>query len=705
MKAKNISPFKFLDSYSIEDKDIFFGRDVESKELYKKFFSKNLLLLYGKSGTGKSSLINCGLMARIPKEDALLIPIRCGNDPYENTIEALQALTTKKSRDEITLIENIYEEHFKPLAFVFDQFEEIFIIADKNKRNRFIKALKKILSYNRVKKNIILIVREEYLANLTDIESEIPTLFDNRMRLRGIDINKYNELIERPCRRVGIAIEPGLSQQIIKKIHESKESFELTYFQIMMDNLYRKAIGRDSKSPIISKKDFESIGNIENILGDFLNYELTRVSDLKRTEMVLKALVSNKGTKNPLTLKEISKATSITEIISNRVIRELVSKRVLREKNEKGQYELMHDSLAKRIYNRMSEEEKKAVEIKQLISVRYGEFVKSKTLIDKDTLELIQPYLKHLILDKKTIVFIKKSQEKAFDKINARVFYLIALIFVPVIIIISILVNNNSKKNGNISSLKRTVKELKKIQTNVFIDNMQKDYAFVEEGQLYFLAQPGVANNDSTKYISVNSFYMCTHEVTVAEYRLYCKQNNKKLPEKPKWGWNDNSPIVNVNWNDANNFCSWLSKKTGKSYRLPTEAEYEFAAKGGNSSKKHVYSGASYSDVVAVYKTSSPNMVKSRQPNELGIYDLSGNVREWCSDWYSEDIVIYDRDNYLGPDYAFDDRNLKVVRGGAFSSDKSTIKVTSRYYGRVDAVNDENGGGLEHFGFRCVRNL
>ncbi len=705
MKAKNISPFKFLDSYSIEDKDIFFGRDAESKELYKKFFSKNLLVLYGKSGTGKSSLINCGLMARIPKEDALLIPIRCGNNPYENTIEALQHYATKKSRDEIALIENIYEEHFKPLAFVFDQFEEIFIIADKHKRNKFIKALKKILSYNRVKKNIILIVREEYLANLTDIESEIPTLFDNRMRLRGIDISKYNELIEKPCRRVGIGIESGLSQQIIAKIKENKESFELTYFQIMMDNLYRKATERNSKSPTISKKDFESIGNIDNILGDFLNYELTRVSDLPRTEMVLKAMVSNKGTKNPLTLKEISKATSVSEVVCKKVVRELVSKRVLREKNEKGQYELMHDSLAKRIYNRMSEDEKKAIEIKQLISVRYSEYRKNKTLIEKETLELIQPYLKHLILDKNTIVFIKKSQDKAFDKINARVFYLIALIFIPVIIVISILVNNNKNKNRNISSLQRTVTELKKIQTNVFIDNMQKEYAFVEGGSLYFLSQPGNTANDSSKYISVKSFYMCTHEVTVAEYRLYCKQNNKKLPVEPKWGWDDNSPIVNVNWNDANNFCNWLSKKTGKLYRLPTEAEYEFAAKGGNNNNNNIYSGANYSDIVAVYKTISPNMVKSRQPNELGIYDLSGNVREWCSDWYSDNVIINDKENYLGPDYASDERNLKVVRGGAFSSDESTIEVTSRYYGRIDAVNDENGGGLEHFGFRCVRDF
>ena len=82
--SKLAVPFKFLDSYTREDKNIFFGRDVETEEIFRKFYSGKLLLVYGKSGTGKSSVINCGLVSRIPQEDIYTINIRCGNKAFEN---------------------------------------------------------------------------------------------------------------------------------------------------------------------------------------------------------------------------------------------------------------------------------------------------------------------------------------------------------------------------------------------------------------------------------------------------------------------------------------------------------------------------------------------------------------------------------------------------------------------------------------------
>jgi formylglycine-generating enzyme required for sulfatase activity len=177
------------------------------------------------------------------------------------------------------------------------------------------------------------------------------------------------------------------------------------------------------------------------------------------------------------------------------------------------------------------------------------------------------------------------------------------------------------------------------------------------------------------------------------------------MPEKPNWGWSDQYPIVNVNWNDAANYCAWLSKKTGNVYRLPTEAEFEFAAKGGKRSKTYIFSGSNYPQDVAICNSNRPHTVESRKANELGIYDLSGNVREWCSDWfYSKSDLLHDENNnYISPIAPSDERELKVARGGAYSSGEDMLKVTSRYYGRIAAVKDENGNGLQHFGFRCVR--
>jgi hypothetical protein len=155
MLEKKKVPFKFLDSYTFEDRDIFFGRDNEINEIYRKFFSHNLFVIYGKSGTGKSSLINCGLMAKIPPEDCLLIPVRCGNDPLKNFIDELAKHSNCKSINEIELIESIYENHFKPIAFMFDQFEEVFILPSHNKKTLFINSLKSIIKL-KIKTNIII---------------------------------------------------------------------------------------------------------------------------------------------------------------------------------------------------------------------------------------------------------------------------------------------------------------------------------------------------------------------------------------------------------------------------------------------------------------------------------------------------------------------------------------------------------------------
>jgi len=151
--------------------------------------------------------------------------------------------------------------------------------------------------------------------------------------------------------------------------------------------------------------------------------------------------------------------------------------------------------------------------------------------------------------------------------------------------------------------------------------------------------------SDGNSYIHVHSvtvsnFRISKYEVTVAQYREYCNSNGTNMPEAPKSGWKDNYPIVNVSYDDANRYCNWLSEKTGKDYRLPTEAEWEFAARGGNNSNNYTYSGGNDIEEVAWYYGNSnyqSHLVGQKRPNELGLYDMTGNVWEWCKDWYAED--------------------------------------------------------------------
>jgi formylglycine-generating enzyme required for sulfatase activity len=135
-------------------------------------------------------------------------------------------------------------------------------------------------------------------------------------------------------------------------------------------------------------------------------------------------------------------------------------------------------------------------------------------------------------------------------------------------------------------------------------------------------------------------------------------------------------PVDKVSWNDCQAFIRKLNQQTGLTFRLPTEAEWEYAARGGHKSQSHKYSGIDNLDVVAWYKNncnSQTHNVKTKQANELGLYDMSGNVWEWCNDWlgkYTSDTQT----NPTGPATGL----TRVRRGGSWNSNSGGCRVSIR---------------------------
>jgi len=176
--------------------------------------------------------------------------------------------------------------------------------------------------------------------------------------------------------------------------------------------------------------------------------------------------------------------------------------------------------------------------------------------------------------------------------------------------------------------------------------------------------------------VTLSSYCIGQTEVTQALWQAVMGNNPSSFTSDL------NNPVEQVSWDDCQEFISKLNKMTGKTFRLPTEAEWEYAARGGNKSQGYIYAGSNDIDEVAWYSDNNgehTNLVATKAPNELGLYDMSGNVYEWCQDrfgYYSSEAQT----NPTGPSSG----NYRIFRGGGWNQPARDCRVSHRYYNIPD---------------------
>jgi formylglycine-generating enzyme required for sulfatase activity len=243
----------------------------------------------------------------------------------------------------------------------------------------------------------------------------------------------------------------------------------------------------------------------------------------------------------------------------------------------------------------------------------------------------------------------------------------------------------------------------------------------VETGSFEMGSETGAANEQPVHGVNITRpFYIGRYEVTFDEYDLFCDGTvGIRRPSDNGWG-RGNRPATNVTWYDAVAYCNWLSGQHGLTpcydqvgknvmwdrscdgYRLPTEAEWEYAARGGSLSQGYTYAGGDDPDRVAWYADpgGASHPVGEKLPNELGLYDMSGNIWEWCWDRY--DGTYYarspennpagprsgDGDIYFGPE--------RSRRGGCFKEAADVLRTTYRSFDSSAYIGNSSG-------FRLVR--
>lgn len=207
------------------------------------------------------------------------------------------------------------------------------------------------------------------------------------------------------------------------------------------------------------------------------------------------------------------------------------------------------------------------------------------------------------------------------------------------------------------------------------VQRVMDDMVFVEGGSFTMgaTAEQGRDADDYEKpahQVTLSSYYIHKYEVTQALWLAVMGSN-------PSHFTGDLSrPVEMVTWNDCQEFIDKLNKMTGKHFRLPTEAEWEYAARGGNRSKNYKYSGSDNLGSVAWYidnSGSTTHPVGQKSPNELGLYDMSGNVWEWCQDWKYK----YSNRSETNPTVA-PTGNSRTGRGGCWNDNVKDCRVSSR---------------------------
>ncbi len=436
MEQQHKSPFKFLDSYAQGDRDIFFGRDQEIEEIYSKVFQSKLLLVYGASGTGKSSIINCGLANKFEESDWLPIHIRRGGNIRRSMLNQIQKEAVnklelsdedQKSNEGLEkALGSVFLDHFKPIYLIFDQFEELFIFGFKDEWKDFISSIRYLMESD-LNVRFIFVVRGEYLEFLSEFEDAIPQFFDNRVRVEKMTRKNAEQSISGPTRLFPIDLEEGFEEKLLRKLSPEKSHIELTFLQVFLDKIYKRASEQRDESERIrfSKEEIDRLGQIEDVLAEFVDEQLFNMPDSKAALTVLKSFVSLQGTKTQKSLEEVVQYTrdigqNISLDSTESIIATFVNKRILKDHDDNGRYELRHDSLAQKIFEKITIQERELLDIKQFLSYSFNEYDKRGILLNDEDLSYIAPHERNLNLEVEVIEFIRISRKNSSKKRKQR---------------------------------------------------------------------------------------------------------------------------------------------------------------------------------------------------------------------------------------------------------------------------------------------
>jgi hypothetical protein len=446
-----LSPFKFLDSYDREDREVFFGRNEEIENLYNALSGVKHLLVYGPSGAGKTSLIECGLRNQFSDADWFAITIRRGvninksfftlvNDALQDKI-ALDPETNLPIDININFgqaIEALFAERYQPVYLLFDQFEELLILGEEAEKKSFFERLNQLIRY-RVPCRVLLIMREEFIGHLSEFEEQCPTIFQHRLRLEKMRRSKMPEVIYEILNAAQyksffeVKDSEELTKQIFSKLPDIRNEIELAHLQVFLDELWDRANNKENNTkPILEPALIEEKDNLQSVLDIFLKKQLNALDKQYGESVALELLatmISDRDTKLQRTKEDIqnelqNRQIAIIGFVSD-LLTDLQRRRIIRPLRAGGaiQYEISHDILASLVGQNRTEE----MTLRERAQDAYIIYKEREGYFSSDDLNFLRPFEKYLpyppTLQKRieeSEKHLKDEQQREVSKIRKR---------------------------------------------------------------------------------------------------------------------------------------------------------------------------------------------------------------------------------------------------------------------------------------------
>ncbi|MEO0339540.1 MAG: ATP-binding protein [Bacteroidota bacterium] len=431
------SPFKFLNAYQKGDHEVFFGRGDEAEALYDALSGVKHLMVYGPSGAGKTSLIECGLRNQFSEADWYALTIRRGDHIIRSVYESMNAsLYDKVDIDADTglpvdqklsfevVAKKLFSERFQPIYLLFDQFEELLLLGDKEEKEDFFKRLDDLIQFQ-LPVRVLLILREEFIGHLSEFEHLCPSIFQYRYRLEKMQRSTVGlvikDILEAETYQEDFKVDAAdeLAKQILAKLPDQKKEIELTHVQVFLEELWDRAHEQKDQTglPVLNTALLQAEDNLETVLDRFLKKQLEKLElpyGEKLPMEVLSCMISDQHTKLQVSADQLEAAIKENEVQLSVPIQQILedleqSSRIIRATNRDDNviYEISHDLLAKAVGENQSEE----IRLRDRANKVYKFYLDRKQLLSQNDLDHIRAFERYKSYPAPLARIIKESQD------------------------------------------------------------------------------------------------------------------------------------------------------------------------------------------------------------------------------------------------------------------------------------------------------